>query len=425
MDISSSFGGIGKDSIKANNIFAILNCIYKNAPVSRRDIARQVHLTPSTVTLLVAEMLHCGLIREGDEVDAGSRAGRRMVQLGFNSRFGYFLGICVEPTRISLSLTDMSGGDLSEKHVVDSDSYENNFKQDVLIPELLSITDRFLARNSKKIGRFCAIGISVPGHVDPDSGISINSYGVIPPQTDVASIFEEHYGIPAFLDNNVRSLSQAEMALQPNSDNINGLFVKQDPGFGCTVLLNGKVFEGASNSSGEIGHTRVVSGGRPCSCGKTGCLSTVVGTSALLESAESVLSPTATPTLWAASGGQREALSVPMLLESAASGDAPVCLILEEAARLMSGVIETSLLLMDGNSVITFGPLFEHVWFRNLLQTLLDESFGGFRKIRVIPSKLSDSKRWKGAALSAQSRYLKIVSGEISAGVFEDTAKNA
>lgn len=420
MDMSREFGGIGKDSIKANNVFAILSCIYKHAPVSRRDIAKMVNLTPSTVTLLVADMLRFGLVCEGDEVDAGSGVGRRMVQLGFDPGFGYMLGICIEPAMLSFSLVEMCGGDLSEKHIIACEEMKNVFTSDELLDKLLQSADAFLARQKKLKGRFCAVGISISGHVDTENGVSVNSYGVLPPQTGLTSVFETHYGVPAFLDNNVRSLAQAEMALQSDSGTVNGLFVKQDPGFGCTVLLNGEVFEGASNSSGEIGHTRVVNSGRPCSCGKTGCLSTVVGTNALLESAAAVLSPNATPSLWSASGGRSEKLTVPVLVQSAADGDGPIVLLLEEAARLMASVIETSLLLMDGDCVITFGPLFAHDWFLHRLQNLLDESFGPFRCIQVLRSRLSDGERWKGAALSAQRRYLKVLSGEISIGAFEN-----
>lgn len=425
MEITKVAGGMGKDAIKANNIYAILNCIYKHAPVSRRDIARMVSLTPSTVTLLVAEMLRCGLVREGDEVEAGPRAGRRMVQLSFNSRFGYFLGICIEPGSLSFALTDMSGGDPNARHIIDSEVLPNTYTPEVLLNELLRLTDCFLARQKQLNGRFCAIGVSISGHADPQHGISVNSYGVLPTQTDVAAVFEKHYGVPAFLDNNVRSLAKAEMTLQQDGTLINGLFIKQDPGFGCTLLLNSEVFEGASDRSGEVGHTRVVKGGRACSCGKTGCLSTVVGTQALLESAAAVLSPTGTPALWSACGGQKGLLTVAMLVQSAEQGDGPVCLLLEEAASLMAGVLETSLLLMDGDTVIAYGPLFEGEWFLQKLGDILQESFGSFRGIRVMLSKLGDNERWKGPALDAQRRYLRVVSMEISSGGCgenEDTA---
>lgn len=418
--MTNAFGGMGKDSIKANNMFAILTCIYKNAPVARRDIARMVKLTPSAVTLLVTEMLQYGLLREGDEVEAGPRAGRRMVQLGFNPDFGYLLGICVEPERISFALTSLLGENAGGGHIIASEVVKNQFDADELLPELLRLTDAFLARQKKLTGRFCAVGVSISGHVDPDKGVSVNSYGVLPPHTEVAAVFEQHYGVPAFLENNVRSLALAEMAQHEMGETVNGLFIKQDPGFGCTVLLGGEVFEGATNISGEIGHTRVVRGGRACSCGKSGCLSTVVGTSFLLEAAMAVLSPSATPALWAACGGQKRQIDVPMLVRSAAFGDGPVVLLLEEAAQLMAGVIETSLLLMDGDSVIAYGPLFEGDWFLRHLQDLLDESFATFRKVSVRRSHLSDSDRWKGAVFNAQRRYLRVVSAEISAAPHEN-----
>ncbi len=405
--------GIGKDSIKANNMIAILSCIQKNAPVSRRDIAKLVRLTPSTVTLLVNEMIACGLLREGDEVDEGVRAGRRAQQLEFDPAFGYILGVSIEPAHIALAVVRMAGGNLGRVEAVGQRVIENIYQPAKLVPALLNEATAFLASLAPQ-GRFCAIGISITGHVNPDNGVSVNSYGVLPAGTPVAALFEERFGVPVFLDNNVRGIALAEMGLRLESAPVNGLFLKQDPGFGCTVLLDGEVYEGANDSSGEIGHTRVLRGGKQCSCGKTGCLSTVVSTSALIEAAGAVLSPSATPALWAACGGRVQDIDVPMLSQCAAAGDQAVAFILDEAARLMSSVIETSLLLMDGNCIITFGPLFAHDWFFEKLRDYLQESFAAFRAIQLKRSRLSDADRWKGAVYIAVRKYMRVIGAEIA-----------
>lgn len=414
--MANTFSGIGKDAIKANNIHAILSCVYRNAPISRRDIARMIHLTPPTVTLLVAELLQCGILRECGEVNEGSRAGRKVVELDFNPHFGYLLGICIEPSGLSFALTSFCGGNIDDAYVIDRMTVENRYKKEELIPELLKLSDAFLGRQKNLEGQFCAIGISMTGHVDPDAGISLNSYGVLPPRTQVTAAFERRYGVPAFLDNNVRSLAQAELSAHPANETINGLFVKQDPGFGCTVLLNGEVYEGATNSSGEIGHTRVVDNGKPCICGKTGCLSTVVSTKSLIASAADVFSPSSTPSLWRECRGNLANMTVPALVRGAQAGDGPLVLLLDEAARLMESVLETSLLLLDGDSVIAFGPIFEDAWFFDRLREHLNASFGGFRSIHLMRSHLSDSDRWKGAVCIALRRYLGVVSAEINEG---------
>lgn len=411
--MDSVFNGIGKNSVKANNMSAILNCIYMKAPISRRDIAKMTGLTPSTVTTLVNEMMDYGVLREGGMIDEGPRTGRRALNLEFNASFGYILGVCIEQAKISLALTPIVGNDLTDVHVYGKKSVENTYQGDELVPELLNMLDQFLEEYAPK-GRFCAIGVSVTGHADPKKGISTNSFGVLPSGTRLKEIFEERYGVVTFVYNNVHSLALADMGMRRDESPINGLFLKQDPGLGCTLMINGQIHEGVNNFAGEIGHTRVLKNGKRCSCGRTGCLTTVVGTKYLLEAAGIALSPSSTPALWALSKGKIEDLTIKMLLASAERNDKPIQIIVDEALRLLANVIETCLLLLDGDTVILFGPLFESEWVIKNLRDDIDKEFGDFREIRIMRSMISDSDRWKGAVHIALQNYIPVIGQEIS-----------
>jgi len=397
--------GIAKDAIRANNFFAILSRILKNGPMSRRDLSRQVGLTPGTVTLLVADMIASGLLVERGEIDDGPRAGRRMVLVDINHRYGYLLGVCIEPARLSLAISHLNGEPIAIRVL------PNACEGGELLERLLELSDALLRENGPE-GRFCAVGISISGYVDPAAGVSVNSYGVLPPGARVAEAFEKRFMVPAFLDNNVRSLALAEIGMDRSGADFSGLFIKHDPGFGCAVVLGGEVYEGETNRSGEIGHARVVENGRRCICGKTGCLSTVVGTEALLRGAEAAFSAGATPALWRECAGQPDRIDVPALVRCAAEGDAPIARLLAEAARAMARVLETTLLGVDGDTIITFGSLFEDDWFFSLLGRELSESFASFREIRMLRSRLRDADRWRGAVFIAQRKFLRAVSSE-------------
>lgn len=43
-------------------------------------------------------------------------------------------------------------------------------------------------------------------------------------------------------------------------------------GVGGGVVLNGKVYEGDVGPGTEMGHTTLILGGEPCTCGQRGCL---------------------------------------------------------------------------------------------------------------------------------------------------------
>ena len=54
-------------------------------------------------------------------------------------------------------------------------------------------------------------------------------------------------------------------------------------GVGGGIVIDGRVFRGASETAGEIGHITVVPDGPPCGCGNRGCLEAIVGTVGLLS----------------------------------------------------------------------------------------------------------------------------------------------
>jgi glucokinase len=56
-------------------------------------------------------------------------------------------------------------------------------------------------------------------------------------------------------------------------------------GVGGGLILDGKLWEGATGCSGELGHVAVRPEGPPCGCGSTGCLETYASASAVARAA--------------------------------------------------------------------------------------------------------------------------------------------
>ncbi|MBE6736166.1 MAG: winged helix-turn-helix transcriptional regulator, partial [Ruminococcaceae bacterium] len=71
--------GINLENVKQRNKASILRLLNKNGPMSRKDIAAEVGLTPASVTLLTNEMIETGYLREVGEVQEEKRAGRRKI----------------------------------------------------------------------------------------------------------------------------------------------------------------------------------------------------------------------------------------------------------------------------------------------------------------------------------------------------------
>lgn len=66
---------------KASNRSRILECIYRNAPIARTDIAEETEITPATVTMNVTTLISEGFVKELGEVstDEGSSGRKRVL----------------------------------------------------------------------------------------------------------------------------------------------------------------------------------------------------------------------------------------------------------------------------------------------------------------------------------------------------------
>ena len=71
--------GMNLENVKVRNRSVILSLLNSQGAMSRKDIAKQVGLTPAAVTLLCTEMMEEGKIVEKGEVQEERRAGRKKV----------------------------------------------------------------------------------------------------------------------------------------------------------------------------------------------------------------------------------------------------------------------------------------------------------------------------------------------------------
>ena len=60
-------------------------------------------------------------------------------------------------------------------------------------------------------------------------------------------------------------------------------------GVGGGIILNGKILEGHNGAAGELGHMVIHQNGRPCTCGRRGCLEAYASATALVSRAKEAM----------------------------------------------------------------------------------------------------------------------------------------
>ncbi|WP_341357088.1 ROK family protein [Rossellomorea sp. y25] len=129
-----------------------------------------------------------------------------------------------------------------------------------------------------------AIGISSCGLVDHKRGMilfSNNIEGYSGAQLGEKLSHLTH--LPVSVENDVKSACLGEMwqgALKGKRD---AVFLTLGTGIGSSIVMDGQVMHGSGGLAGELGHTVIVTGGKPCSCGRKGCFERYASTSAFVQ----------------------------------------------------------------------------------------------------------------------------------------------
>ena len=103
-------------SVRNINKRAILELIrFAPGGISRAELARQIDLTRSTVSSIVAVLLQARLVRESDS--GPTTGGRRPILLEFNPQRGFLVGVDMGVTHLSLVAADFMARVLHEVEV--------------------------------------------------------------------------------------------------------------------------------------------------------------------------------------------------------------------------------------------------------------------------------------------------------------------
>ncbi len=144
------------------------------------------------------------------------------------------------------------------------------------------------------------IGIGTAGQVDHEKGVINFAANTIPGYTgtDVKGIFEKKFNKPVFVENDVNTAMLGEMWKGAGAGNDIVLGITVGTGIGGAIILDGKVFHGATGSAGEFGHTVIHNDGPSCTCGGNGCWELYGSSTALIRFTRELLKENKDSLMW-------------------------------------------------------------------------------------------------------------------------------
>lgn len=130
------------------------------------------------------------------------------------------------------------------------------------------------------------IGIGTPGLVDSRKGI-VYSLTNIPgwDRVPLKRMLEKKTHLPVFVDNDVNLMALGELKFGAGRGAKNLVCLTLGTGVGGGIIIDGRLYRGATLAAGEIGHIPINEKGPRCKCGGRGCMERYVGNRYIVESA--------------------------------------------------------------------------------------------------------------------------------------------
>lgn len=242
--------GYNATVIKEENDIRIKDIIFKNAPISRGEVASSLSLTLPAITGRVSEMLKEGILVETEKNDSSEKSvGRKPQYLQINPEFGYVIGIETGPYMTGISLMNAAGKIVRETALpLMPGSYDD------MVQLTKQYVDNVLKENHISKKDVIGVGVGLPGFVDNKAGVvrssKRNDWNGKPLADDLAGLLK----IPVVIDNNVRVRAIREEYCSSTYRPATFLYYFVSYGVSSSLLINHDIFSGYTAGAGEVGH---------------------------------------------------------------------------------------------------------------------------------------------------------------------------
>ncbi len=259
---------------------------------------------------------------------------------------------------IDLGGTGIAAGVVNEAHEIIGRAALKTLPErpfEAIVRDMAEAVRTALARAGLAEGDVAAIGIGVPGAVDPAAGTVYLSSNLGWHDVDLRAEMGRYFSLPVRLDNDANCAALAESVLGASRGTSSSILITIGTGIGAGMVVNGRVWSGAFGMAGEIGHTTLVPDGVPCACGRSGCLECYCSATALVRMARQAWMTFRPGAGYVDRAGGPERLTAKDVIDAARAGDAQAERVFRAYARYVAIMCDNAFNFLDPEIVVLGG----------------------------------------------------------------------
>jgi len=334
------------------NKIKIVKNLYLKGQNTAGEICNEVGISLPTVNSLLNDLIQSGeIIKDGR---AESQGGRKPDLYRLSDDSFYILSVDINKYRIRICIYNSANQAMKEPEVKKL-TLNNEQKT---FDDICDFIENYKNVSGFKDDKIIAIGISMPGLID--SIIGTNHTYLNFSKKSLVENFENRLGRKVFLENDARAMTLAEFKFTDNSSykNVLGIFIGW--GIGLGVIIDGKIYQGASGFAGEFAHSPIFESREiTCTCGKKGCLEAVASGTAIVRMAKQAIATDEDSIMSRMSKEIEGEIEPYLIVDAALAGDQRAITILSEVGIDLGRGISILIQLLNPELIIIGGSVAE------------------------------------------------------------------
>lgn len=299
------------------------------------------------------------------------------------------LGIDLGGTKVEIACVRMDGGVLAHKRIPTQpeDGPQKGLER------ILEIIEEILVQASVSAKDMTAIGLSVPGPLDPVAGVFFNLPNLPGWQGyPIRGKLEEHFSVPVYMDNDANATALAEWKFGAGRGFEHMIYLTMSTGIGGGLILDGKLCRGKNFNAGEVGHQVILPDGPPCGCGLLGHLEALCSGSGIARRLREIFGRS-NSVMWDMAGGDRQKLSAEILTQAVRQGDALAQRFFQETLEYLATGLSNLVFILNPEAIVlgTMVAKNPDLFLKPLNRMVREQVWDVFTPdLKILPAELVD-----------------------------------
>lgn len=248
--------------IRERNRQLITAYIRDHGPATKQMLERGLGLSLPTITQNLKTLQDQGIIEPGDLLD--STGGRKAQPYRFASGSRSAIGVAMRRNGLTMCAIDLDGTVIARHHMT-----IDYTASDVYYRHVAASVQDFASSLEQSGSPALGVAFSIQGIVSAD-GTRV-TFGSILGDTDFElDTLSRDIDLSCMLIHDSDASAMAELWFDPGIRDAVCVYLEQRPG--GAVIIDGKLHQGPNQCNGTIEHMTLVPAGRPCYCGRRGCM---------------------------------------------------------------------------------------------------------------------------------------------------------